>query len=1002
MGNFVNLHVHTDGSLLDGAIKCDKLVERLKEVGQTACAISDHGSMIKTYEFYDTLKKNDIKPIIGLEVYMGEEQDHNTFHLLLLAKNNIGLKNLFKLNRAGYDNFYRKPRITMCDLDKYHEGLICTTACLGSELASYWEYDIDYTGYMEYMIKTFGDDFYLEIQPNTMERQIKYNRFIMDLSLRFNVAPIVTCDAHYISKDYADAHDTLLCVQVKKKKDDENRFKFPSNDCYIQSEEEVRAGLTYLPKSFVECCVYNTKVIADKCNVTIEPQDLQPRPKIEGNLEDKLKEECNKGFILRQKQGHFKDIDIKIVLERIRYEVNIICSKGYAGYFLIVQDFANECKRKGIPYGIGRGSVGGCEVAFILGISEIEPIRYGLYFERFLNPTRDTSPDVDYDVSYYKRSELIQYIKDTYGEANTSHIMAENKLTTKAVIRRVLTVYNWDIPVINSLTKLVDDKCPSLDSALIASEELLRALEDTNELEDMRRLEGLTITASMHAAGILILNEPVTEHFPTRLATDKETGESIECSEWNKKIVEKLGGYKFDLLGLKQTDIFQMTLDNIKKVKDIDISLEELYNMDYENKDIYEVLQNNLLSTIFQFTGGSAGNIIRQMKPNCFNDIMVAESICRPGVKEADLYLKNRKQYNETGDWEKDKLYPYLSDILEETYGCIVYQEQTMNIMHKVANWSLGKADSMRKVKDLEEYREDFVKEAISNGYSEEIANDIFDRFDLGYSFNKSHACAYGKTSAICCYLLKNYPLEYYSACLTLELTQSEPQIEKILKEAKSFGVRLLPIDINKSSNKFEPTKDGILCPLDIVKFLGKTVQETIIKKRPYNSLEDFLNKVPKKQANKRTLTNIIKAGAFDSIEPNRSTVLQEAYDIRGINEPVYFYSDEVRIGYEKQAYGFSVTKHPLAGMGSKDINEIEEDSLTAMIGIVVGYREKPDKRGKMMCWVQLDNELCSFEGICFSYAYPKFYRYFKEGNKLSIVGKKQGNQILINNVEVI
>ena len=393
MGNFAHLHLHTDGSLLDGAIRVDRLADRLIELGQTACAITDHGSMIKTYEFYDTLKKKGIKPLIGLEAYAGEKEDHNLFHTLLIAKNNIGLKNLFALNRCGYDNFYRKPRIRLKDLDMYHEGLICTTACLGSELADLWKKDIDYTAYIKYMIETFGDDFYLEIQPNTMEEQIRYNKFIMQLSLKYNIAPIVTCDAHYIRKEDADSHDTLLCVQTKKKKDDEKRLRFASNDCYIQSEEEIRAGLTYLPKSFVDCCIANTQVIVDKCEVSIEPKDLQPRPKIEGNLEDKLKEECNKGFKLRLSQGHYKGISTKEVLDRIRYEVDIICSKGYAGYFLIVQDFANYCKNNNIPYGIGRGSVGGCEVAFILGISEIEPIRYGLYFERFLNPTRNSSPD---------------------------------------------------------------------------------------------------------------------------------------------------------------------------------------------------------------------------------------------------------------------------------------------------------------------------------------------------------------------------------------------------------------------------------------------------------------------------------------------------------------------------------------------------------------------------------------------------------------------------------
>lgn len=385
-----HLHLHTSGSELDGAIKIPELVDRIKELGYSACGISDHGTMTKTYEMYKECKAKGIKPIIGFEAYMGEKDDTNRYHTLLIAKNNTGLKNLFKLCRAGYDNFYYKPRIKMKVLEEHKEGLIVTTACLGSELADIWKKNIDTYGYIEYMKEQFGDDFYLEIQPNTTPEQIKYNRYIQQLSKEYGIQTIATCDAHYLYKEDFDAHDTMLCMQVKKKKDDTDRFRFPSHDCYVQTAEEMIAGLTYLDKDFVLKSIENTNKIADKCNVTIEYENLMPNPKGVENVNKKLREECNKG--LRRRIPQLK-VPVQDVIDRVKMELEVIETKGYSGYFLIVKDFANYCEENDIPFGLGRGSVGGCEIAYILGISEVEPIQYGLFFERFLNPTRNSPPD---------------------------------------------------------------------------------------------------------------------------------------------------------------------------------------------------------------------------------------------------------------------------------------------------------------------------------------------------------------------------------------------------------------------------------------------------------------------------------------------------------------------------------------------------------------------------------------------------------------------------------
>jgi DNA polymerase-3 subunit alpha len=706
------------------------VLDEIERQGEKSVAITDHGSCIKLFEFYKKAKERNINPILGCEFYCGERDDKNYYHLVLLAKNEIGLKNIFNLMYKAHNNFYYKPRIQYKDLEEHKEGIICLSACLGGELpkkiiAKDKDGAIKVANYFKSL---FGDDYYLEIQPNSIPIQSTVNKEIEKIcELGFN--PVVTCDAHYVTKEDYNAHDTMLCIQVNKKKDDEKRFRFTSNDFYLKSSETVMKELDYLSTEFVANAIKNTYEIAEKCNVVIDTsRDLLPKMPGVKNESLELAELCNKGFQERLKEGHYDGMDLKEVTDRITYELQNIIEKGYPGYFLIVEDFLRWCDENDIPTGIGRGSVCGSEVAFVLRITEVEPIKYGLLYERFLNPTRNSPPDVDSDICYEKRPLLIDYIKGRYGEENVSHIIAEGKMTIKAVIRKVLTAYGYDMKAINATCKLVDKRAEDLTDALSKSEELRRRLLGKDELKDMLILEGLMSHASMHAAGLLITPEPVYNLYPTRINRD----ENVLVSEWHKKHIEATGGYKFDILGLKQLTIFNKTVQAINRNHGTNYKVKDFFHIDLKDPKIYEVLNKGLLRSIFQFTGETASAVINEMKPTTFDDIMVAESICRPGVKEADLYLSNKKLFNETGVFPVPEYYRFVSHILDETMGAIVYQEQTMRILNEIGGFTLGEADTLRKVKSLEPYRERFVTNAVKVGLTVKEANDLFDRFDLG------------------------------------------------------------------------------------------------------------------------------------------------------------------------------------------------------------------------------------------------------------------------------
>lgn len=975
--NMIHLHVHTDGSTLDGSVGIKRLMAKIKEQGESSVAITDHGNMIKVKEFYNECIKENIKPIVGCEFYCGEKEDTNKYHMVLLAKNSVGLKNLYKLIRAGYDLFYTKPRISMELIEKHKEGLIALSACIGGELAQNYLNcrEGQAIEFLDYMQQVFGDDFYVEIQPNAMKDQRVFNTWVSQLNMN-NI--VVTCDAHYVNKEDHEAHDTLLCMSTKKTKSDKKRFRFPTNDAYIMTDSEVRSKLDYLPMDVVNRAIDNTHIIASKCNVEIAKEDLMPIVGTPEEARAQLVALLQAGYKHREAQGHFKGVSG--VIDRINYELKVLTDKNYCSYFVILADMYRFAKENNIAMGVGRGSAAGSEIAFVLGLTEVEPIKYGLLFERFLNPTRNSDPDFDGDICYEDRHILIEYICNKYGVDNTSHIMAEGTLAPKAVFKRVMTAHDFPYDVVNGMSKLVKEES-TLDG-IVSTVSVPPHVE-----ADMRVLEGLMSHASKHAAGILIMNDRVDNHFPVRYDRD----EKVNVCEWHKKHVEAVGGCKFDILGLKQLTIFKKTLQQIETNKGVKITLEDLYNLDMEDPTIYKVLNTGRLTTIFQFAGFAAGHMNSLVEPKCFDDIMAITSICRPGVKEADMYLNNKR----LGNYHKPVYWEHVKDILEPTYGAIVYQEQTMQIMNRIAGWDLGKCDGMRKVKDLEEFRDDFVRCAMDNGYDGHIADTIFTRFDLGYSFNKSHACSYSKLTAICAWLLGNYPCEFLSSNLTLELTATDNNIPALLQECRNSGISILPPSLNESTNEFIAVDNSIRLPLTVIKGVGKSAYDEILEKRPFMSFEEFVNKVSKAKVKSNVVEKMIMSGVFDLFYPNRSQHLEMWYKCKKMDKNVFFYAPEVQMMYEKLAYGFYLNKHPLDGYSNADINTLKDKC--SINGIIDEMKIKKDKNGNDMAFLDCSNKVCSFRAVLFASSFSKFKSMCVIGSRLSFTGKIDGGSVLVD-----
>lgn len=998
--NFTHLHVHTEYSLLDGFSRVKTLVKRAKEKGMTAVAITDHGCMFGAIDFYKAAKAEGIKPIIGCEVYTAPRKltdkdpnyDKHQGHLVLLAKDMTGYKNLIKIVSKSYvDGFYYKPRTDMDELKKHSQGLIALSACLAGDVPRAimnGNYDKARKLAMEYR-NIFGNgNYYLEIQDHGLPEQKQVNTEVVRLSRELNIPLVATNDVHYVDKDDAKIQDILMCLQMQKTIDDENRMKFPSDEFYLKSREEMEQLFPELEEA-----LDNTNEIAERCNVEFEFHKYHlPRYDVpEGyTTNGYFRELCQKGLV--ERYGEDCPEEYK---ERLEYELNTIENMGYVEYFLIVWDFINFAKQNNIMVGPGRGSAAGSIVAYTLKITDIDPMKYSLLFERFLNPERVSMPDIDIDFCYERREEVIDYVKRKYGEDHVAQIITFGTMGAKIAIRDVARVLNVSYNKADQIAKEIPFELGmTIDKAMDSNPTLVDLYESDAEAREVidisKRLEGTLRHASTHAAGVVIARNPVDEYVPLYKHQDSIT------TQFTMTTLEELGLLKMDFLGLRTLTVIRDALDLIELNRDIKGYIEHIdfSKMEYDDDEVFETLSQGNTLGVFQLESSGMRNFMKQLKPNSFEDIVAGISLFRPGPMDSiPTYIEN-KNNPEKVTYINDKLRP----ILEVTYGCLVYQEQVMQVVRDLAGYSYGRSDlvrramSKKKMDVMEEERQYFIHGkfddegnieipgCIRNGISEEDANKIFDdMIDFArYAFNKSHAAAYGVLAYETAYLKVHYPVEFMAALMTSIMGNSDKVVEYI-RECNVIGIPVNPPDINKSFAKFSVEGDSIRFGLAAVKNVGVNVIENIVKEREENGefkdFVDFAKRLDSKDTNKRMIESLIKCGAFDQISENRATLMagyesvlesismdrkknvqgqislfdafsaqvEEAPEMQlSTKLPVLReFSEKEKLNMEKEVLGMYLSGHPLSeykseldrktSINMKKINELKEDEKTYM-----------------------------------------------------------------------
>ncbi|QEK19979.1 DNA polymerase III subunit alpha [Peptacetobacter hiranonis] len=998
--NFTHLHVHTEYSLLDGFSRVKTLVKRAKEKGMTAVAITDHGCMFGAIDFYKAAKAEGIKPIIGCEVYTAPRKltdkdpnyDKHQGHLVLLAKDMVGYKNLIKIVSKSYvDGFYYKPRTDMDELKKHSQGLIALSACLAGDVPRAimnGNYDKARKLAMEYRDIFGNGNYYLEIQDHGLPEQKQVNTEVVRLSRELNIPLVATNDVHYVDKDDAKIQDILMCLQMQKTIDDENRMKFPSDEFYLKSREEMEQLFPELEEA-----LDNTNEIAERCNVEFEFHKYHlPRYDVpEGyTTNGYFRELCQKGLV--ERYGEDCPEEYK---ERLEYELNTIENMGYVEYFLIVWDFINFAKQNNIMVGPGRGSAAGSIVAYTLKITDIDPMKYSLLFERFLNPERVSMPDIDIDFCYERREEVIDYVKRKYGEDHVAQIITFGTMGAKIAIRDVARVLNVSYNKADQIAKEIPFELGmTIDKAMDSNPTLVELYESDAEAREVidisKRLEGTLRHASTHAAGVVIARNPVDEYVPLYKHQDSIT------TQFTMTTLEELGLLKMDFLGLRTLTVIRDALDLIELNRDIKGYTEHIdfSKMEYDDDEVFETLSQGNTLGVFQLESSGMRNFMKQLKPNSFEDIVAGISLFRPGPMDSiPTYIEN-KNNPEKVTYINDKLRP----ILEVTYGCLVYQEQVMQVVRDLAGYSYGRSDlvrramSKKKMDVMEEERQYFIHGkfddegnieipgCIRNGISEEDANKIFDdMIDFArYAFNKSHAAAYGVLAYETAYLKVHYPVEFMAALMTSIMGNSDKVVEYI-RECNAIGIPVNPPDINKSFSKFSVEGDSIRFGLAAVKNVGVNIIENIVKEREENGefkdFVDFAKRLDTKDTNKRVVESLIKCGAFDQISENRATLMagyesvlesismdrkknvqgqislfdafstqvEEAPEMQlSTNLPVVReFSEKERLNMEKEVLGMYLSGHPLSeykseldrktSINMKKINELKEDEKTYM-----------------------------------------------------------------------
>lgn len=977
MSDFVHLHIHSEFSLLDGANRIKDLPVRAKELGMKAMAITDHGVMYGVIDFYKACKKEGIKPIIGCEVYVAsrtrfdkEAQDKKYYHLILLAKNNKGYQNLSKLVSLGFtEGYYYKPRIDLEILEKYHEGIICLSGCLAgavsqailngnieeAENVAKWHHNV------------FGEDYYLEIQNNGVKEQVMVNQKIIQIARRFNIPIVATNDAHYLKRDDAYNHEVLLCIQTGKRMTDEDRMRFETDELYVKSPEEMSEYFKNFPDA-----IENTVKIAEKCNVEFEfGHTILPNydvPPEYATHYDYFKKLCDDGIKKRYGENPSQEI-----LDRAAYELKIISQMGYVDYYLIVWDYINYAKSVGIPVGPGRGSGAGSILAYAIGITDIDPMKYNLLFERFLNPERISMPDFDVDFCYERRGEVIDYVERKYGKDHVSQIITFGTMSARMVIRDVGRALDMPYAECDKLAKMIPNELHiTIKKAMEQNKELRDLYEQDDEMHKMldiaMALEGMPRQASTHACGIVITKEPVDTYVPLYVRDGQISTQFIMTT------LEELGLLKMDFLGLRTLTVIQDAIDLVKENRGIDVE----FDKDMNDPNVYKLWQNGESVGIFQFESQGMTNFMKELKPDCLEDIIAGVSLYRPGpMDQIPRYIKNKKDPEHA-----EYTHPSLIPILKVTYGCMVYQEQVMQIVRDLAGYSLGRADLVRramgkkKLDVMAKEREYFIhgqadesgnvviKGCIRNGIDEASANKIFDEMAefAKYAFNKSHAAAYAVVSYRTAYLKAYYPEEFMAATLNSFLGNLD-KIPMYIDECKRLNIDILKPDINKSFTKFTVDNGKIRFGLGSVKNVGIAAVNAIVKEREengnYESFTDFCERMKNEAVNKKCIESLIRAGAFDQFEQTRATLLASfesildtiqdtsrksfagqvtMFDLAApednVNELKYSFNEQKEfsekdlLSMEKEMLGIYISGHPLEKLREQIERETNVNSM--------------------------------------------------------------------------
>jgi DNA polymerase III, alpha subunit len=1084
--SFTHLHVHTEYSLLDGSSKIKEITKRAAELGMDSLAITDHGVMYGVIDFYKAAKEAGIKPVLGCEVYVAPgsrfdkeagtgEDKYN--HLVLLAENNTGYQNLMKIVSRGFtEGFYYKPRVDKELLREFHEGIIATSACLAGEVQRYLARGM----YEEakrvalYYQDIFGkDNFFLELQDHGIAEQHYVNPQLLRMSEETGIELICTNDVHYTYADDADAHDILLCIQTGKKVTDENRMRYTGGQYYLKSPEEMAELFKYAPQALA-----NTEKIAKRCNVEIEfgvtklPRFAVPEGFTSWTYLNYL---CYEGLKKRYPEQAAdisveefvrlaeeesvedrKDVVIKIaedtnnIFQRLAYELSVIYSMGYVDYFLIVWDYINFAKRHDIPVGPGRGSAAGSIVSYCLEITDLDPIKYSLIFERFLNPERVSMPDIDVDFCYERRQEVIDYVVEKYGKDCVSQIVTFGTMAARAVIKDVGRVLDLPYAMVDNIAKMVPREIGiTIDKALAENPDLKSEYENNEVVKDLidksKRLEGLPRHASMHAAGVLICGKPVEDYVPLSTGSD-----GAVVAQFVMTTLEELGLLKMDFLGLRTLTVIK-DAENLIKKHNKDFSI---HDIDYSDKGVFDVISTGKCDGIFQLESAGMKSFMKELKPRSLEDLIAGISLYRPGPMDfIPQYIKGKNNQDSV-----TYACPQLEAILKPTYGCIVYQEQVMQIVRDLAGYSWGRSDLVRRAMSkkkayvMEQERKNFiygnpdegVKGCVNNGIDEKVAGKIYDdMIDFAkYAFNKSHAACYAVVSFQTAYLKTYYPVEFMAALMT-SVIDNTSKVAGYIYACKQMNIGILPPDVNESQMEFTVENGKIRFAMAAIKSLGRPTIQAILKERGKNgsfvSMQDFVTRMSH-ALNKRAIENFVKAGAFDTFGHTRKSMMivsesmldsaikhnkdsmtgqmslfdfaaeedKKAFEIR--IPDVAEYTKEELLGYEKEILGVYVSGHPLdeyTGMVNKYITNVSSDfevddelgetkardgAIATIGGLITEKTIKTTKKGQLMAFLTVEDVVGTVEVVVFPNSFTANRVVIDHAEKVFVTGKVQAN----------